>query len=638
MYMYISWYPIKLIFFCSYLFLDANPEDVKKDHHYYQLTPQKQQVNKEDAPTEQIVKPASDHEPDPVPEHDHEVAANEECSGHKTKSDESYKSSSGYSDRSSDDDYEPLSSSSSSSSDDDVSETPTCPTHEDLAINYVTARKYIVFEEQLYELLKRSRCDTCGKVLNLLDDFDEHITFKGSSLKFSATCLGHPSHVSSWSSQPSVGYNKNAMPAGNLLIPAAILFSGSNYAKVSHFASLLNLGFVSRSTFDSHQRNFLFGTVHDTWERERQQVLQEIKETGGKVRLSGDGRCDSPGYSASYCTYSVMDMSTNKIVDTETVAVKEVSSSNAMEKEGCKRVLNRVQQDVVIEIFCTDRHMSIQKMMREEYPTITHQFDVWHLTKSVTNKLLSKAKKKDAEELMPWIPALKNHLWWSAATCNGNETELIEKWQSASHHVTNQHDWGFGQIVTRCEHGELSIDDTEEVKWIEPESTAHVELNKVLTDKRLIEGVKKLNNFCHTGELETFNGFMLKYCPKRNYFGHEGMVARTQLAALDHNANVGREQAVISQESETSGELGAKRFRLVYSKAGRKWVVKRLYKEKNYDFLNDMMVEVLVRKYTGKIGSDYEPPAARETIAPVSVPKPSKSEAIAAHTSRFGHE
>ena len=46
------------------------------------------------------------------------------------------------------------------------------------------------------------------------------------------------------------------------------------------------------------------------------------------------------------------------------------------------------------------------------------------------------------------------------------------------------------------------------------------------------------------GDLEVFNGRRLKYCPKRCHFSPKGMVARSQLAVMDHNENVGRKQAV----------------------------------------------------------------------------------------------
>ena len=45
----------------------------------------------------------------------------------------------------------------------------------------------------------------------------------------------------------------------------------------------------------------------------------------------------------------------------------------------------------------------------------------------------------------------------------------------------------------------------------------------------------------------------LKYCPKREHFSRKGMLARTQLTALEHNANTGRKQAVV-QSGTRSGE------------------------------------------------------------------------------------
>ena len=38
-----------------------------------------------------------------------------------------------------------------------------------------------------------------------------------------------------------------------------------------------------------------------------------------------------------------------------------------------------------------------------------------------------------------------------------------------------------------------------------------------------------------------------KYAPKQQHFSYNGMVAQTQLAALDHNANTGRQQATVSR-------------------------------------------------------------------------------------------
>ena len=59
--------------------------------------------------------------------------------------------------------------------------------------------------------------------------------------------------------------------------------------------------------------------------------------------LAGDGRCDSPGHSATYGTYSLMDTQNNKILAFNVVKVTEVKNSYGMENEGLIRCLNEVQ-------------------------------------------------------------------------------------------------------------------------------------------------------------------------------------------------------------------------------------------------------------------------------------------------------
>ena len=54
---------------------------------------------------------------------------------------------------------------------------------------------------------------------------------------------------------------------------------------------------------------------------------------GNQLHLFGDGRCDSPGYSAKYGTYTLIDSATDHILDYGLVQVLDVGSSVAMKKE-----------------------------------------------------------------------------------------------------------------------------------------------------------------------------------------------------------------------------------------------------------------------------------------------------------------
>lgn len=57
---------------------------------------------------------------------------------------------------------------------------------------------------------------------------------------------------------------------------------------------------------------------------------------------------------------------------------------------------------------------------------------MWH-----QNTLATAAKRSECEGLGERIPSIRNHLWWSAQTCEGDAEVLKEKWVSAVHHVIN---------------------------------------------------------------------------------------------------------------------------------------------------------------------------------------------------------
>ena len=127
---------------------------------------------------------------------------------------------------------------------------------------------------------------------------------KGSFLSVNYMCS--QGHVNTWHSQPLL----NRMPAGNLLLSAAILFSGSTYSKFAHLAHILNLSIMVERTYHSIQAKYLLPIVHETW-----MIHQEIyvRLGGQQFKLSGDGRCESPGYNAKYCTYTIMTQESGKI-------------------------------------------------------------------------------------------------------------------------------------------------------------------------------------------------------------------------------------------------------------------------------------------------------------------------------------
>ena len=102
-------------------------------------------------------------------------------------------------------------------------------------------------------------------------------------------------------------------------------------------------------------------------------------------------------------------------------------------------------------------------------------------------------------------------------------------------------------------HRRISSSEAKKICWIKPGTPAHLALEEVVLNNKLLKDVAKLTDFCHTGKIEVYHSMMLKYCSKREHYSYKGMVARTQLAALDNNANTGRKQARI-KEGERAGE------------------------------------------------------------------------------------
>jgi len=51
--------------------------------------------------------------------------------------------------------------------------------------------------------------------------------------------------------------------------------------------------------------------------------MQDVMRSHRQLSLAGDGRCDSPGHSALFGTYSLMDTETGKIVCFELIKVLE---------------------------------------------------------------------------------------------------------------------------------------------------------------------------------------------------------------------------------------------------------------------------------------------------------------------------
>lgn len=272
--------------------------------------------------------------------------------------------------------------------------------------------KFVVHKEHLLELFRICREPGCGKPI------DDNPTVTTQGFCVSVTCCCIDGHISKWSSQPLI----NKIFASSLLIPAAVFITGSSYTTIMELFQAINLTALSSRQFYNLQKAYVIPEVEKMWAVHNEAVMAVVSEK--PVVLSGDARCDSPGHCATFGTYTLLDADSHLIVAQETVIVTEVKNSYWLEPEGMQRGIDKLaDHNVEISHLATDRHPTVQKIMREKYSTIKHEYDLWHIVKGV-KKRISKTKDPD---LMLWLRAIANHLWYCVATCNGDVSKLKDK-------------------------------------------------------------------------------------------------------------------------------------------------------------------------------------------------------------------
>ena len=134
-----------------------------------------------------------------------------------------------------------------------------------------------------------------------------------------------------------------------------------------------------------------------------------------------------------------------------------------MELEGAKRAFRYLQSvGLKIAVFISDRHRGIAKWIRENQVECAHFFDIWHIARSITKKMIKLGKEKGCERIADWVKGARNHLYWCAtSTKQGFGEMIVAKWKSFMEHVANKHDNHPNNLFKKCAHG-----DIENRRWI----------------------------------------------------------------------------------------------------------------------------------------------------------------------------
>ena len=398
-------------------------------------------------------------------------------------------------------------------------------------------RKYIVYESSLFSMMNICRhCTLSCRVFWLYE--------KGSLAVFESRCEACK-HRDTFYLQPS----HNSLSHGNFAMAANMLYSGSSPIKLLNFFKQLNVAVMSSRTFDSLQRYYVCPSIRILWDKKQQEMLSLLGEGGKKLSLGGDARCCSPGHSAKFSSYSIMDLETEKILDVQLVQVTEVANSNAMELEGLKRSLAFLEPRIGIASITTDRHGQVNKYLREKierekkeqplHASLRHYFDIWHVAKSVKKSIEKVVHRVECSDLYLWKPAIVRHLYWCASSSGGNGELVEEKWVSILNHVRDIH-MHDGPLYPVCSHPPL----TESRQWLQETEVPYLELEKIVKkDKKLLNAVKRLSPEGQTASLESYHSLVIFFAPKAIHYHYSAMEARTLLAAIHFNENSSKPQA-----------------------------------------------------------------------------------------------
>ncbi|XDV52485.1 hypothetical protein PO909_021212 [Leuciscus waleckii] len=305
----------------------------------------------------------------------------------------------------------------------------------------------------------------------------------------------------------------------------------------------MNLQIHNYNTFRRHARLFLEPSIHHKWKMDQQAMFQQLQPQG-KIALSGDMHADSPGHSAKYCSYTLMHLESNTILDIQLVQSKEVGGSAHMEKEGLRRGLDLLESNQLhVDYILTDRHTQVQKFLRER--DVKQYYDVWHLEKGLSKKLEKLSRNKDCRVLRKWLLSIKNHIYWSIMSSKEGP-EKVAKWKSLVSHIQNVH-INDDPLFPRCAHPDRVSRDPS--KWLKPGTMVLYKVEKLLMNKRVLRDVEKLSHQHKTSALESFHSVIQRFAPKNVVFPFIGMLCRVYLAAMHFNENADREQAMTFEDT-----------------------------------------------------------------------------------------
>ena len=83
----------------------------------------------------------------------------------------------------------------------------------------------------------------------------------------------------------------------------------------------MNVISITPNTFFQHQKYYLHPSICSVWRTFQAKYFRQMATSGKALTLGGDGRADTPGHSAKYGSYGLLDLDLMLVVHIELVQV-----------------------------------------------------------------------------------------------------------------------------------------------------------------------------------------------------------------------------------------------------------------------------------------------------------------------------
>lgn len=215
-----------------------------------------------------------------------------------------------------------------------------------------------IFKTLLPLFEKKCSKDSCSGVCKVVN-----YKLSGGVLRVSWECSSN--HYGYWvSSQVLCEKNGQEIYSTRLLLALGVIMSGSHYDKLMLFSKFLGLNFISRQTFQRIQKLYIIPSITSFCEDMKSEIWKVL--TKEQLVLCGDGRNDSPGHSAKYCVYVLMEQFLDVIVDIEVTDKRQTGGvSTNMEVYTLKKLLERIVGKLLVSEIVTDASTAAMKLVRD---------------------------------------------------------------------------------------------------------------------------------------------------------------------------------------------------------------------------------------------------------------------------------